>query len=174
MHASLKELNVAFDAADLYKRAQALGRVVIARAYLAMKSEYQGEAAASRADASGLTGGLVAKGFLSISDWLARKYNEAGYTVRMVPPGSRQKDVDTALAVDGAQAIIEDRLDLAIIASGDADYVPIADLAHSMGKAVGIAAVDRSCSPALRARADLFLPIPAPSAIVTAANSGGR
>ncbi len=161
-----------FEPADLYKRAQALGRVVIAQAYLTMKSEEQGEAAATRAGASGSEAARVTNGFMPVLDSLARRYNEAGYTVKVVPPGFSRKDVDTALAVDGVQAVMEGRIDLLIIASGDADYVPVVDLAHSKGKDVGIAAVDGHCARALRTRANHFLPIPWPDNI-TAINSEG-
>lgn len=174
IHVSLRNLKTAFDAEELLTRVRGLGRLAIAHAYISMRSEDQAETAAQRAGATGDSAALVNRGLLSTSDWLARKYNSAGYSVRMVPPGSDRKDVDTSLSVEAARAVMEDRVDLLVIGSGDADCIPLADLAHEMGKTVCIAAVPDSCSPALRARADVFLAIPSPTSVVSPVSPRGR
>lgn len=127
-----KELGRMLEPEQVLQLARPFGRMVSATVYLAMKD------------------GLPA-------DQLARRYNQAGFSIRFVPCTYNTKDVDTTMAVDIAEAAYDLGADVLVIASGDGDFVPAIDLARRKGKAVVVCAFPVNCNKALRSRADLFV-----------------
>ena len=91
------------------------------------------------------------------TEYLARRYNQAGFVVRFVPCTYNSKDIDTSMAVDISEAIYELDANILVVASGDGDFVPAVDLAHKKGKTVVVCAFPASCNRAPRARADIFI-----------------
>jgi len=82
-----------------------------------------------------------------------------GYTLRLKEidfkkPNPSQKGVDIYLTSDMISLAYEDAYDVAIIASGDGDYVALVDLVKSKGKKVWILSFECCVSERLRECAD--------------------
>lgn len=70
--------------------------------------------------------------------------------------GVKSKGVDIALTKDMLAHAFLDNYDLALLVSGDGDYVPLVQEVKRLGKLVSVAAFASSLSPALRLSADHF------------------
>jgi uncharacterized LabA/DUF88 family protein len=69
--------------------------------------------------------------------------------------GAKKADWDVGIAMD--MVVLAPKLDVAIIVSGDGDYVPVIEYLKMQGIQVEVAAFGRSTSSKLRESADLFL-----------------
>ena len=127
-----RELGKPIEPEHVIASSRPFGRLLCATVYLAMKD------------------GVPA-------DHLARKYSEAGFSVRFVPCAYNSKDIDTTMAVEISEAVCGLDVDVVVIASGDGDFVPAVDLAHRKGKVVVICAFPEGCNPALRSRGEVFV-----------------
>ncbi len=132
IYLSCRERGVELDPGEMIRRVNSFGRLVKAIVYLQMKSAL-------------------------LNETLARTYNNAGYTVKFVPPAYGSKDIDTTMVTDIAEAIYENAAAVVVIASGDGDFVPVADLARRKSKSVVLLSFPENCNEALRCRADRFI-----------------
>ncbi len=73
----------------------------------------------------------------------------------------QQKGVDTLIAVDMLEGSFNRLFQVAILISGDADFVPVVDAVRRRGVMVVVAGEDKSVSDDLKRRADRFWPIDA-------------
>jgi uncharacterized LabA/DUF88 family protein len=71
----------------------------------------------------------------------------------------RQKGVDTLIAVDMLVGAFTNIFALAILISGDADFVPVAEELHRRGIGVVVAAHEKSLAEDLKRAADRFVAI---------------
>lgn len=71
----------------------------------------------------------------------------------------RQKGVDTLMAVDMLVGAFSGLFDVAVLVSGDADFVPVVEEVKRRGVMVAVAAATRSLSDELRRAADRFIEI---------------
>lgn len=69
--------------------------------------------------------------------------------------GAKKGDWDVGLAMDAVR--LADRIDVAVIASGDGDYIPLVEYLQNRGVIVEVFAFGESASSRLREKADLFL-----------------
>ncbi len=67
-----------------------------------------------------------------------------------------QKQVDMAMGIEMVLQAKQDNFDVAIIVSGDSDFVPALEAMQAMGKTVEVAAFDRCCGAPLRRGADIY------------------
>lgn len=67
-----------------------------------------------------------------------------------------EKQVDVYLATQMVALAYEDAYDVAILLSGDSDFVPAVELAQQKGKIVSVVSTTNSLSDELRCRADRF------------------
>ncbi len=153
-----------FDPTSLISWARGRGFIACAHAYISARDEAS-EGHEPRESATGQRMSPPVR--QGTSDYLSRKYNNAGFTVTMVPAGTQRKDVDTTMAVDAVKCILDNQIDVLVLASADADFVPVVDLAHAKGKLVVVAAVQQDCSSALRSRADLVVDLPIQATTIT-------
>ena len=72
---------------------------------------------------------------------------------------ARQKGVDVLLAVDMLSAALRQLIDVAILISGDADFVPLVNEVRRQGVTVVVAGVTATTSEELRRAADRFVAI---------------
>jgi uncharacterized LabA/DUF88 family protein len=72
---------------------------------------------------------------------------------------TRQKGVDVLLAVDMLVGAVNQVFDVAILISGDADFVPAVNEVRRRGISVVVAGVESSMSKELRAASDRFVPL---------------
>ena len=94
-------------------------------------------------------------GFLSLLE-------HNGYTIkskdlRMRGDGSAKGDWDVGIAIDIVSML--DALDIVMLASGDGDFCPLADLIKQRGKRIEVAAFEHNTSLDLQRIADQFFPI---------------
>jgi uncharacterized LabA/DUF88 family protein len=75
------------------------------------------------------------------------------------PERLRQKGVDTLLAVDMLVGAVDKLFQIAILVSGDADFIPVVREVSRRGVLIVIAAEVSSVSEDLRRCADRFVPI---------------
>ncbi len=71
----------------------------------------------------------------------------------------RQKAVDTLIAVDMLVGAFTKLFSVAVLISGDSDFVPVVDEVRRLGVMVTIAAEEESLAEDLRRAADRFVPI---------------
>jgi len=77
--------------------------------------------------------------------------------------GGKSKGVDIALTKDMLAHAFFNHYDVAVLMSGDGDYVPLVDEVKRLGKVVCVAAFSSSgLSPALRLSSDAFVDLEAP------------
>jgi uncharacterized LabA/DUF88 family protein len=88
------------------------------------------------------------------------------------PP--RQKGVDTIIAVDLLVGAFTGIFSVAVLVSGDADFVPVVVEARRRGVAVVVAADERMVSRELRRAADRFIPIGESAGRFPTLNANGR
>jgi len=69
--------------------------------------------------------------------------------------GTKKADWDVGITVDAI--VLADKLDVAVLVSGDGDYVPLVEYLKMRGVQVEVAAFGRSTSSKLRESADSFL-----------------
>jgi CxxC-x17-CxxC domain-containing protein len=99
----------------------------------------------------GVTAYVVNKG--NRNDFF-REMDHYGITVEAVSPG---KSVDGRLIFDLLNGAIKDEFDVAILASGDRDFVRVVQAVKLLHKQVWIASYPESISQSLRAYADKFI-----------------
>jgi CxxC-x17-CxxC domain-containing protein len=85
---------------------------------------------------------------------LFREIDRSGINVVAVSPG---KSVDGRLIFDLIVGALSDTYDIAILASGDRDYVRVVQKTHELHKSVWIASFEQSIALSLRAQADKFI-----------------
>ena len=71
----------------------------------------------------------------------------------------RQKEVDVALGCEMVVRACRDQYDVAILVSGDRDFVPAVEHVQDMGKRVEVTSFDSSTSIGLKRACDLFRPL---------------
>ena len=92
-----------------------------------------------------------------------RKYHDylryTGFRVveRNSVEGREQKEVDVAMACEMVVHALKDNYDVAIVISGDRDFVPAIQHVQSAGKIVEVAAFRTSASEELRRTADKYI-----------------
>ena len=83
-----------------------------------------------------------------------------GFTMRLSGPYNldepRQKGVDVNLATDMVLFAYADQYDIAILVSGDSDFVPAVEKVKLMGKKVEVASFENGISASLRLSADRY------------------
>ncbi len=67
-----------------------------------------------------------------------------------------QKQVDMAMGIEMVLQARQNSFDVAIIVSGDSDFVPALEAMQAMGKTVEVAAFHSSCGAPLRRGADIY------------------
>ncbi len=67
-----------------------------------------------------------------------------------------QKQVDMAMGIEMILQAQQNTFDVAVIVSGDSDFVPALEALQAMGKKVEVAAFDRCCGAPLRRGADIY------------------
>lgn len=87
---------------------------------------------------------------------LFREIDRSGLRVEAVSPG---KSVDGRLIFDLIVGAQKDSYDIAILASGDRDYVRVLQEAKRLRKDVCVASFSNSIAPALKACADKYIPL---------------
>lgn len=96
----------------------------------------------------------VARVFLDqfASDKLIEAVTNQGFDVVIVP-----SDVDVALAVDAAQFIYNDKIDVIAVVSRDSDFKPLLAKAKEQGKETIVVGLEPDFSTALRNSADIVI-----------------
>lgn len=99
---------------------------------------------------------MTAKVFLNqyASEKLIEAIANQGFEPNIVLSGEVESDVDVAVAVAATKAIFNDRVDVIAIASRDADYLPVVQLAKEKGKKVVVIGAEPGFSKALQRAAD--------------------
>lgn len=99
---------------------------------------------------------VIAKVFLN--QFAPRKLIEAmvneGFEVEMVLAEEENGDVDVSLALSAIEAILVRNVDVIILATRDADFIPVVHKAKEYGKKVVIFGVEPGFSAALKNSAD--------------------
>ena len=78
---------------------------------------------------------------------------QAIFTLGLRPVISN-KDVDVMLAVEATRAILEDKIDVLVLATGDGDFAPLFHLARNYDKQSILVTIKDICSSALISVAD--------------------
>jgi uncharacterized protein (TIGR00288 family) len=86
------------------------------------------------------------------SDKLIEAVTNQGFDVVIVP-----SDVDVALAVDAAQFIYNDKIDVIAVVSRDSDFKPLLAKAKEQGKETIVVGLEPDFSTALRNSADIVI-----------------
>lgn len=96
----------------------------------------------------------VARVFLDqyASDKLIEAVTNQGFDISIVP-----SDVDVALAVEAAQFVYSDKIDVIAIVSRDSDFKPILTKAKEQGKETIVVGTEPDFSTALRNAADIVI-----------------
>lgn len=68
----------------------------------------------------------------------------------------KQKEVDVSMACEMLEHALMDHYDVAIVISGDRDFVPVMQKVQSAGKRVEVAAYGESCSDESKRAADVY------------------
>ena len=79
-------------------------------------------------------------------------------------------DVDVTMAIEGMEQLLDDRIDILALMTGDMDYRPLLIKARAHGKKTIIVATDVSFSAALKNTADKIIIFKGPGNIETLAN----
>ena len=101
-----------------------------------------------------------------VEEWLKRNDRVMDVDVRYGrlagEPQSRQrqKAVDVQLAVDALSFAVNDTYDVAILVTGDADFIPVVEAVRERGPLVCVCAFQESLSDELAKRADRVGPMP--------------
>lgn len=120
-----KEFNI--DLGDIMKKARKLGRVIIAKVFLNQFA----------------------------SEKLIEAITNQGFEPVVVMAGEGEdSDVDVALAVDIMEAIFDPKIDIIVLGSRDADFLPVVRKAKEKGKETIVLATDSAFSAGLRHAAD--------------------
>ena len=90
-----------------------------------------------------------------VHDYL--RYNGFRVVERNSVEGREQKEVDVAMACEMVVHALKDNYDVAIVISGDRDFVPAIQHVQSAGKIVEVAAFRTSASEELRRTADKYI-----------------
>ena len=69
---------------------------------------------------------------------------------------NKQKEVDVAMAVEMVVHALRDNYDVAIVVSGDRDFIPAIQEIQAAGKRVEVAAFDGSCSEEMVRQSDVY------------------
>ena len=85
------------------------------------------------------------------------RYNGFRVVERNSVEGREQKEVDVAMACEMVVHALKDNYDVAIVISGDRDFVPAIQHVQSAGKIVEVAAFRTSASEELRRTADKYI-----------------
>ena len=85
------------------------------------------------------------------------RYNGFRVIERNSVEGREQKEVDVAMACEMLVHALRDNYDVAIVISGDRDFVPAIQHVQSAGKIVEVAAFRNSASEELRRTADKYI-----------------
>lgn len=93
-----------------------------------------------------------------------------GIHVERVSPG---KSVDGRLIFDVLNGIMEDSYDIAILCSGDRDYIRVAEVLKRKNKKVWVASFSHSISIGLKSNADKFINLDDYIAEITLSTSKG-
>ena len=82
-----------------------------------------------------------------------------GYETRILnmKKGWGQKGVDIKLAVEMLSFGFNDKYDIAILVSGDKDFLPMVEMVKDLGKTVIVASFDHCCSGDLQRKADQYI-----------------
>lgn len=99
---------------------------------------------------------MVAKVFLNqyASDKLIEAIANQGMEPSIVLAGERESDVDVAVAVAAVEAAYNDDVDTIIIASRDADFLPVIQTVKKRGKVAVVIGMNPGFSKALQHAAD--------------------
>src|SRR3989304_706698 len=94
--------------------------------------------------------------------------------IQIFPSGGKKADWDVGLAVDGIR--MADSLDVAILVSGDGDFIPLVKyLQIGLGKGVEVAAFGKTASSGLKEVADNFIDLDTtPRMVFKSAKSSAR
>jgi uncharacterized LabA/DUF88 family protein len=87
---------------------------------------------------------------------------DMGYETRILPlrkegEGMVEKGVDVWLAVDMVNFAARGQYDIAVLVSGDSDYLPACRVVKDWGKNLFLVTFERSCAQELRLVADMFV-----------------
>lgn len=87
---------------------------------------------------------------------------DMGYDTRILPLRQKgenmfEKGVDVWLAVDMVNFAARGQYDIAVLVSGDSDYLPACRVVKDWGKNLILATFERSCAQELRLVADRFI-----------------
>ncbi len=97
--------------------------------------------------------------------WIRKRHNrisEDGFRViareSVIKRGDRfvQKEVDVSLACEMLEHALMDHFDVAVIVSGDRDFVPVMQKVQAAGKRVEVAAFQNEMNAESRRSADIF------------------
>jgi len=99
---------------------------------------------------------MVAKVFLNqyASDKLIEAIANQGMEPSIVLAGERESDVDVAVAVAAVEAAYNEEVDTIIIASRDADFLPVIQTVKKRGKKAVVIGINPGFSKALQHAAD--------------------
>jgi uncharacterized LabA/DUF88 family protein len=95
-------------------------------------------------------------------DSFHEKMMRMGYDTRILPLRQKgdswmEKGVDVWLAVDMVNFAARDQYDIAVLVSGDSDYLPACRMVKDWGKTLVLISFSSSCSQELRLVADAFV-----------------
>ncbi len=142
------------DYEKLLKRAVGGRRIVHARAYCPIYTEYGGRLEEQRS-----VGPVWRKGFDIVTK-----------PVKLFADGTRKADLDLVLAVDVIRRI--ESMDVMVLMSGDGDFVPVVDLVREKGVRVEVYAFVESLAEELRLATDAFYDIHAMTEVHASTSSG--
>lgn len=96
---------------------------------------------------------LMHQGFKVVTKTLKRRSEPSGNMYDV------EKGVDVAVVTDMLKLAIENAYDIAILVSGDGDYVDAVKEIENRGKRVEVASFEQCVSPELRRIANRFIPL---------------
>lgn len=99
---------------------------------------------------------MIGKVFLNqyASEKLIEAIANEGFEPKIVLAGEHEADVDVAVATEAVEAAHKEDVDVIAIASRDADYLPVIQMAKEMGKKVVVIGTEPGFSKALQHAAD--------------------
>jgi uncharacterized protein (TIGR00288 family) len=102
--------------------------------------------------------GRIVKGNVFLNQHAPEKLIEAianqGFEPKIVLAGEKEADVDVSVAVEIIKAAYDNKIDVIILASRDADYLPALQFAKEMGKIIVVVGITPGFSKALQNVAD--------------------
>ncbi|NOQ53928.1 MAG: NYN domain-containing protein [Thermoplasmata archaeon] len=95
-------------------------------------------------------------------DSFHQRLMQMGYDTRILPLRQKgdlriEKGVDVWLAVDMVNFAARGQYDIAVLVSGDSDYLPACRMVKDWGKTLFLVTFERSCAQELRLVADAFI-----------------